>query len=145
MTRHVSDLTDFTVQSARPQQGRVQGVGSVGGHDHLDSVKCVETIHLVQQLKEHKWLNTLFSPSTVLIRLHMFYGCTIYLNESNMAAFKGSFDFTTANTSLCHWSYNADVKHINIGWYLATYKGLHCVRIRKRTWQPGLMMTSVSW
>lgn len=43
-------LTDFTVEPARPQQGRVQGVGSVGGHDHLDSVEGVEAVHLVQQL-----------------------------------------------------------------------------------------------
>lgn len=44
-------LTDFTVEPARPQQGRVQGVGSVGGHDHLDPVEGVEAVHLVQQLK----------------------------------------------------------------------------------------------
>lgn len=43
-------LTDFAVEPAGPQQGRVQGVGSVGGHDHLDSVEGVEAVHLVQQL-----------------------------------------------------------------------------------------------
>lgn len=47
-------LTDFTVEPARPQQGRVQGVGSVGGHDHLDSVEGVEAVHLVQQLTRQK-------------------------------------------------------------------------------------------
>lgn len=47
-------LTDFTVEPARPQQGRVQGVGSVGGHDHLDSVEGVEAVHLVQQLTRPK-------------------------------------------------------------------------------------------
>lgn len=44
-------LTYFTVQPAGPQQGRVQSVGSVGGHDHLDSVKGVKAVHLVEQLR----------------------------------------------------------------------------------------------
>lgn len=44
-------LTDFPIQPARPQQGRVQGVRPVGGHDHLDSVQRVEAVHLVQQLE----------------------------------------------------------------------------------------------
>lgn len=43
-------LTDFAVEPAGPQQGRVQSVGSVGGHDHLDSVEGVKAVHLVQQL-----------------------------------------------------------------------------------------------
>ena len=47
------DLTDFTVQSAGSQQGGVQSVGSVGGHDHLDSVQRVEAVHLIQQLTGH--------------------------------------------------------------------------------------------
>lgn len=57
-------LTNFAVQSARPQQGRVESVRSVGGHDHLDSVQCVEAVHLIQQLKTHRhvmysvWLST---------------------------------------------------------------------------------------
>lgn len=50
----VGALTDFTIQPARSQQGGVQGVWSVGGHDHLDSVQRIETVHLVQQLKTHK-------------------------------------------------------------------------------------------
>lgn len=47
------DLTDFTVQPAGSQQGGVQSVRSVRGHDHLDSVQCVEAVHLVQQLTGH--------------------------------------------------------------------------------------------
>lgn len=51
--RSGEDLTDFTIQSSGPQQGWVQSVRSVGGHDHLDSVQCVEAVHLVQQLTGH--------------------------------------------------------------------------------------------
>lgn len=47
-------LTDLPVQPAGAQQGRVQGVWSVGGHDHLDSVQSIEAVHLVQQLQEDK-------------------------------------------------------------------------------------------
>lgn len=49
-------LTDFSVQPSGPQQGRVQGVRSVGSHDHFNSVQSVKSIHLIQQLT---WKRTL--------------------------------------------------------------------------------------
>lgn len=41
------ERTDLAIQSPWSQQGRVQGVWPVGGHDHLDSVQGVKAIHLV--------------------------------------------------------------------------------------------------
>lgn len=70
---HTHCLTDFTVEPAGPQQGRVQSVGSVRGHDHLDSVKGVKAVHLVQQLTgreqdttiSHSSLNSAANPDAV--------------------------------------------------------------------------------
>lgn len=49
-------LTDFSVQPSGPQQGRIQGVRSVGSHDHFNSVQSVKSIHLIQQLTGNRTL-----------------------------------------------------------------------------------------
>merc|ERR1712223_2248034 len=43
---------DLSIQSSRPQKSRVQGVWSVGCHNHLDLAKDIKTIHLVEQLHQ---------------------------------------------------------------------------------------------
>tara|TARA_B110000971_G_C20015350_1_gene503649 strand:- start:12 stop:542 length:531 start_codon:yes stop_codon:yes gene_type:complete len=43
---------NFAVQPPWPKQRRVQCVGPVGGHDHLDVRLLVKAVHLVQQLEE---------------------------------------------------------------------------------------------
>ena len=48
-------LTYFSVEAPRSQEGGVEGVRAVGGHDHLHLAEGVKAIHLVQQLK-HKLL-----------------------------------------------------------------------------------------
>ena len=42
--------TYFPVKTSWSEQGRVESVGSVGGHDHLDLTERVKAVHLVQQL-----------------------------------------------------------------------------------------------
>lgn len=44
------DRTNFAVEASWAQQGRVQRVGAVGGHDHLDLSKDVKAVHLVEKL-----------------------------------------------------------------------------------------------
>jgi hypothetical protein len=44
------DPTNFAVEASWTQQGRVQRVGAVGGHDHLDLSEDVKAIHLVEKL-----------------------------------------------------------------------------------------------
>ena len=41
---------DLPVETARPEQGRVEDVGAVGGRDDDDALGRVETVHLVQHL-----------------------------------------------------------------------------------------------
>lgn len=43
---------DLSVEAARPQQRRVQRVCAVGRHDDLDVRGLVESVHLVEQLKQ---------------------------------------------------------------------------------------------
>merc|ERR1712098_927944 len=43
---------NFPVQPSWSQQGRVKGVGSVGGHDHFDLAKDVKSVHLVEELHQ---------------------------------------------------------------------------------------------
>mmetsp|Transcript_21145 Transcript_21145/g.36300 ORF Transcript_21145/g.36300 Transcript_21145/m.36300 type:complete len:231 (-) Transcript_21145:456-1148(-) len=43
---------DLPVETAGPEKGRVERVGSVGGHDHLDVHRLVEAVHLVEQLQQ---------------------------------------------------------------------------------------------
>lgn len=89
MMRRNSDLTDFTVQSAGAQQGRVKSVWSVGSHYHLDSVQRVKAVHLVQQLTGHtqnkinNYINNFFSPS-----IHCTYLAAIIADKSNNTCFK---------------------------------------------------------
>mmetsp|Transcript_17095 Transcript_17095/g.24981 ORF Transcript_17095/g.24981 Transcript_17095/m.24981 type:complete len:211 (-) Transcript_17095:715-1347(-) len=44
---------DLPVQAPGAQQGGVQGVGAVGGHDHLHRGGLVEPVHLVQELQQN--------------------------------------------------------------------------------------------
>ena len=41
---------DLPVEPARPEQRRVQGLGSVRGRDHHDACRGIEAVHLRQQL-----------------------------------------------------------------------------------------------
>ena len=47
-----SDTRCPPVESARSEQGRVQGVGSVGGHDDFDVDGLIEAVHLIEELQE---------------------------------------------------------------------------------------------
>ena len=47
---------DFTINAARPQQGRVEDVEPVGRHDDFDVLRGLEAVELVQQL-EHRALD----------------------------------------------------------------------------------------
>ena len=40
------------VESARSEQGRVQCVGSVGGHDDFDVDGLIKSVHLIEELQE---------------------------------------------------------------------------------------------
>ena len=42
---------DFPVETTGTEKRRVEGVGTVGGHDDLDVRGLVEAVHLVQKLK----------------------------------------------------------------------------------------------
>ena len=44
---------DFSVETARTQQGGIESVCSVGRHDDLHIDVLFETVHLVEQLDEH--------------------------------------------------------------------------------------------
>lgn len=52
--RHLVGQRDlhFAVQAPRPQQRRVEHVGAVGGHDHLDLAQGVKAVQLGKQLHE---------------------------------------------------------------------------------------------
>lgn len=56
---------DLPVQTTRSHEGRVQGVRSVGGHQHFDVTTWVEAIQLVDEL-QHCSLNLVVSASTVV-------------------------------------------------------------------------------
>ena len=43
---------DLAIQTTRTQQGRIQRVRSIRGHDHLHFAERVEAVHLVEQLHE---------------------------------------------------------------------------------------------
>mmetsp|Transcript_20563 Transcript_20563/g.48703 ORF Transcript_20563/g.48703 Transcript_20563/m.48703 type:complete len:342 (+) Transcript_20563:380-1405(+) len=43
---------DLAVEAARPQQRRVERVGAVGAHDHLNVDRLVEAVHLREKLHE---------------------------------------------------------------------------------------------
>ena len=43
---------DLPVETAGPEEGGVEGVLPVGGHDDLDVCRLVESVHLVEQLEE---------------------------------------------------------------------------------------------
>lgn len=45
---------DLSVQSSRSEERGVERVGPVGGHDDLGSTERVETVHLVEKLKQTK-------------------------------------------------------------------------------------------
>jgi hypothetical protein len=42
---------NLAVEAARTHQRRVQCVGPIRGHDHLDHAERVETVELIQQLR----------------------------------------------------------------------------------------------
>mmetsp|Transcript_9135 Transcript_9135/g.14464 ORF Transcript_9135/g.14464 Transcript_9135/m.14464 type:complete len:384 (-) Transcript_9135:217-1368(-) len=44
---------DLPVQSSRSEQCRIQRVGAIGGHDHLDVGGLIESVHLIQQFQEN--------------------------------------------------------------------------------------------
>lgn len=56
---------DLAVQTAGPHEGRVQGVWSVGGHQHLDVAARVEAVQLVDELK-HRPLDLVVSAGAVI-------------------------------------------------------------------------------
>lgn len=56
---------DLPVQTSGSHQGRVQGVRSVGGHQHFDVASRVEAIQLVDEL-QHSPLDLVVSTSTVI-------------------------------------------------------------------------------
>mmetsp|Transcript_2801 Transcript_2801/g.8771 ORF Transcript_2801/g.8771 Transcript_2801/m.8771 type:complete len:381 (+) Transcript_2801:309-1451(+) len=56
---------DFTIDSTRPQQGRVKNINAVGRHEHLDILAGLETVQLVEQL-EHGALHFTVSTATAL-------------------------------------------------------------------------------
>ncbi|GMS94907.1 hypothetical protein PENTCL1PPCAC_17082, partial [Pristionchus entomophagus] len=43
---------DLSVQSTWTEQGGIQSVLSVRGHDHLDIGRLVESVHLIEQLEQ---------------------------------------------------------------------------------------------
>lgn len=56
---------DLPVQTAGPHEGRVQGVRSVGGHQHLDVASWVEAVQLVNEL-QHGPLDLVVSAGAVV-------------------------------------------------------------------------------
>lgn len=56
---------DAPVETTRSEQGRIQRIGSVGGHQHLDITSWVETIKLVDELK-HRSLHLVITSGTVV-------------------------------------------------------------------------------
>lgn len=56
---------DLPVQTSRSHEGRVQGVRSVGGHQHFDVATWVEAIQLVDEL-QHCSLDLVVSASTIV-------------------------------------------------------------------------------
>ena len=63
--------TYFPVETSWSEQGRVESVGSVGGHDHLDLAERVKAVHLVQQLsgEGNTWSNITINSFTGLLWL----------------------------------------------------------------------------
>lgn len=53
------------VKTTRSEQGRIQCVGSVGGHENLDVASGVETIELVDKLK-HRSLHLVIASCTIV-------------------------------------------------------------------------------
>ena len=43
---------DLPVETAGPEEGGVEGVLPVGGHDDLDVGRLVESVHLVEELEQ---------------------------------------------------------------------------------------------
>lgn len=56
---------DLPVQTSRSHEGRVQGVWSVGGHQHFDVATWVEAVQLVDEL-QHSPLDLVVSTSAVV-------------------------------------------------------------------------------
>lgn len=56
---------DLPVQTSRSHEGRVQGVWSVGGHQHFDVAARVKAVQLVDEL-QHSPLDLIVSTSTVV-------------------------------------------------------------------------------
>lgn len=56
---------DLPVQTSGSHQGRVQGVRSVGGHQHFDVASRVEAVQLVDEL-QHSPLDLVVSTGTVI-------------------------------------------------------------------------------
>ena len=56
---------DLPVQTSGSHQGRVQGVRSVGGHQHLDVASGVEAVQLVDEL-QHGPLDLVVSAGAVV-------------------------------------------------------------------------------
>ena len=44
---------NFAIQPAGTEEGWIEGVGAVGGHDDFDVGRLVETVHLVQQFEQN--------------------------------------------------------------------------------------------
>lgn len=56
---------DLPVQTSRPHEGRVQGVRSVGGHQHFDVATRVKSVQLVDEL-QHSPLDLIVSTSSII-------------------------------------------------------------------------------
>jgi hypothetical protein len=57
---------DLTIQTTGTQQRRVERIGSVGGHQHLDVTTRIEAIELVDEL-EHGALHFVVAASTIIV------------------------------------------------------------------------------
>lgn len=65
---------NFSIDTARPKQSRIQNIDSVGCHDDLDSLGRLETVQLIQQLKHsplHLRVSSLTLHSRSSNRVHL--------------------------------------------------------------------------
>lgn len=59
---------DLAIDSAGADQGRVESLNAIGGHDHLDVATRVKTVELVQQL-QHGSLDLAFAAGVGVVSL----------------------------------------------------------------------------
>lgn len=70
---------NLAVEATRTEEGGVEGVGAVGGHDDLDVGRLVETVHLVEELEE----NTLHLAIGTGLRVKTLGGDGVNLVDKN--------------------------------------------------------------